>query len=261
MDLGDVARELSAARRGGAELPPPSDRDPAFSIDDGYAVGRLLHDGTLALGRSQVGVKLGFTNQGVWRQMGLDAPFWSPMYEDTVLYQGEVSLEGLVAPRIEPEIVLGFGSPLPPGASMAEICNAIEWAALGFEIVQCHYPSWKFKPADAIADAGLHGRLVVGDRVALSPRDPPDLADVGVELFRGDAVVEKGRGSNALGGPAEAVRWLLGLPGVEGLRSADVVTTGTLTGAPSIAPGETWHVSAAGPVPLGRLQVHFPPDR
>ena len=38
----------------------------------------------------------------------------------------------------------------------------LEWLALGFEIVDCHHPEWRFQPADAVADFGLHRLPVVG---------------------------------------------------------------------------------------------------
>jgi 2-keto-4-pentenoate hydratase len=261
VDLEDVARELSAARLAVDILAPPSERLPGFTIEDGFRVATLLHRETIASGRSQVGWKLGFTNQQLWARMGLDRPFCAPIYDHTVIGPGQVSLEGLVAPRIEPEIVVGFKTGLLPGSSTSEVSDAMGWAALGFEIVQCHFPSWKFQPADAIADAGLHGRLVVGDRIDLASHDAPALADVEVELRRDGVTVEKGRGSSALGGPARAISWLLELPGFDGLGAGDVVTTGTLTAPPPIQPGETWELSSTGPVALGQLKVQLAAHR
>jgi 2-keto-4-pentenoate hydratase len=118
------------------QLVPPSRRDSEFSIEDGYAVGNLLHQGLVDSGWVPVGLKLGFTNQAVWGELGLDAPFWAPIYDRTVTDRSEVSLEGLVAPRIEPEIVLGLRADLQAGSTSAEVRAAIGWAALGFEIVR-----------------------------------------------------------------------------------------------------------------------------
>ena len=139
----------------------------------------------------------------------------------------EVSLEGLVAPRIEPEIV------------------------------QCHYPDWDMSPPDAVADAGLHGVLVVGQHVELAAADGDLLAEVEVELRRENVVVARGSGADALGGPVEAVTWLLRLPGVEGLRAGAIVTTGTLTAELPIARGESWQLNTTGPVALSQLHVSF----
>ena len=257
VDIESIARQLSGARKSRALVEPPSRRQPMFSLEDGYAVGRLVHEAAVASGWVPVGLKLGFTNPAVWSGLGLDSPFWAPIYETTVTDRREVSLDGLVAPRIEPEIVLGFAGDLPPGASAAEVSAAIGWAALGFEIVQCHYPGWDMAPPDAVADGGLHGVLVVGDHAELVVPQGEALAEVGVELRRGNVTLARGRGSDALGGPVEAVTWLLRLPGIPGLGSGAIVTTGTLTAAFPTAAGENWQLQATGPVSLGELQVSF----
>ena len=257
MDVEAVARELSVARKDGSVLTPPSRRHPSFSLKDGYAVGRLLHQERLASGAEPVGLKLGFTNKAAWTEFGLDSPFWAPIYDTTVNHKTGVSLSGLVAPRIEPEIVLGFRADLHPNASPAEISAAIGWAAVGFEIVQCHYPNWEMTPPDAVADAGLHGVLVVGDHTEVHPPDGEELVNVEVELRRGELLVAIGRGANALGGPVQAVAWLLRLPGVEGIQAGDVVTTGSLTTALPVASGESWQLDTAGPVALHQLRVRL----
>jgi 2-oxo-3-hexenedioate decarboxylase len=201
-------------------------------------------------------MKLGFTNQAVWAAAGLTSPFWSPIYEDTVISYREVSLASFVAPRLEPEIVLGFRSDLPRDASTDEICAAIGWVAPGFEIVQCHYPDWTMAPADAIADAGLHGFLVVGDRLS-GPVTNDALASTQVVLKRGSMVVARGSGADALGGPVKAIGWLLRLPGIEGVASGSIVTTGTITAAQPIATGEKWQSEYAGPILRSHLEVGF----
>jgi 2-oxo-3-hexenedioate decarboxylase len=257
MDLDALANELSQARVSGLVVEAPSTRTSDFSIVDGYAVGRLLHDRRIASGDVPAGLKLGFTNETIWAGLGLDSPFWSPIYRDTVLDAGVVSVDGFVAPRIEPEIVLGFGADLGVGASRDEIAAAVEWAALGLEVVHCHFAAWRMAPADAIADGGLHGVLVVGDRVRVDGSDADRLNEMIVRLYHQDEIVESGSGAAALGGPTHAIAWLLRLPGVDGLRAGAIVTTGTLTNAMAIAPGQTWRVEADGPITLGQLEVTF----
>src|SRR5437879_3756518 len=184
MDATEVARDLATARRERRTVPPPSRRKTGFSVDDGYAVGRVLHQKFVDSGWVPIGLKLGFTNQAIWSQIGLNRPFWAPIYDRTVTDTTEVFLEELVAPRIEPEIVLGFRADVPAGASSDEVSAAVDWAALGFEIVQCHYPDWQMEPGDAVADAGLHGVLVVGKRRELCSSEAHGLANVEVLLRR-----------------------------------------------------------------------------
>ena len=256
MDNADVARELSAARKARRLLTPPSPSNAEFSLEDGYAVGRLLHQEFVDSGWVPVSLKLGFTNQNIWSQLGLDRPFWAPIYDRTVTNGTEICLKELVAPRIEPEIAVGLAADVQAGASSTEVSAAIGWAALGFEIVGCHYPAWEMAPADAVADAGLHGVLVVGERHELVPAAAHGLAKVEVALRREGDVVARGRGSAALGGPVEAVVWLLGLPAVDGLRADTIITTGTLTPALPVASGEAWQLSPISGG-LSQLRVTF----
>lgn len=257
MDVVEIGRRLSTARRLAQVVEPPSRIEPGFSLADGYAVGQLLHEEQIQRGARRVGTKLGFTNQMVWSQLGLSTPFWSPICDTTVTDSGSVSLAGVVQPRIEPEIMLGFDAELPAGATAGAISAAIGWVAVGFEIVQCHYPHWEMEPADAVADGGLHAILVVGERIHLNPADAHALSDVEVDLWQDGTLVSHGRGSHALGGPVHAVAWLLRLPGVDGIRAGDIVTTGTLTTAHPISSGDRWRLAASGGPGLPALTVGF----
>jgi 2-keto-4-pentenoate hydratase len=256
VDVLDVATTLWRAAQSACLTEAPSSRYPSFSLADGYAVGQDLHRRRLAAGAMQVGVKLGFTNRGLWRKLGLDGPFWSSMYDSTVITRpGQLSVADFVQPRIEPEIALGITADLTAESDIGEICAAIGWAALAFEIVQCHYPDWKMTPADAVADAGLHARLALGQPIELAAHDAIDLAAVEVELSIGDVTAERGVGANALGGPLDAITWLLGLPGFDGLSSGAIVTTGTLTTALPVRTDQRWRVDARGPVVLPGLEM------
>ena len=128
------------------QLPPPSHGNPGFSLEDGYAVGRLLHHELVDSGWVAMGLKLGFTNQAIWSQLGLNRPFWAPIYDRTVADSSEVSLEGLVAPRIEPEIVLGFRADLPAGASAVEVVTRSAGRHLDSRSFNAITPAGKWNP-------------------------------------------------------------------------------------------------------------------
>ena len=135
------------------------------------------------------------------------------MYAQTVHFADRgshrLALDGMVAPRIEPEVVFKLRSLLPSGDLLPqEIVPCLEWAALGFEIVDSHYPDWRFTAADAVADFGFHAALVVGTPWYLEPT-MPDVATclqmLTVSLRRGSEIVARGEGRNALGSPLLAL--------------------------------------------------------
>jgi 2-oxo-3-hexenedioate decarboxylase len=176
------------------------------------------------------------------------------MYEDTVQFSSqELPMSGLRSPRIEPEVVVKLKA-VPQGSDAASVLAATEWIALGFEIVDCPYPDWKFQPADFVASFGLHAALFVGEprAVAADGLDAlaEQLATFRVRLKKNGELVEEGAGKNALKSPAlcvgELAAAIANQPGQEPLRPGEVISTGTLTNPQPIAAGETWTVEADG---------------
>jgi 2-oxo-3-hexenedioate decarboxylase len=168
----------------------------------------------------------------------------------------ELALAGLLNPRIEPEICFGLrASPKPE-----RLLDAIEWMAHSIEIVQCHHPNWKVTLADSAADNGLHGRLIVGERRALPKDVEAKLRTVEVRLYRGEAEVDRGVGSNVLGSPLAALAHLVEVlarqPEAAPLAAGEIVTTGVITDAHPVAAGERWHTSITG-LELPGLRVQF----
>jgi 2-oxo-3-hexenedioate decarboxylase len=114
--------------------------------------------------------------------------------------------------------------------------------------VQSHFPDWKFKAPDCTALCALHGALVVGTPVAVTNENRAALAAMlpafALTLSRGDTVVDRGVGANVLKSPALALahlaRVLADLPNFPPLAAGELVTTGTITDAWPVVPGETW---------------------
>ncbi len=167
-------------------------------------------------------------------------------------------------PRIEPEVVFKLKAPVPLTDDPLALLAAVEWIAPGFEIVQSHFPDWKFTAADCTAAFGLHGALVVGAPVAVDDANRAQLAAAlpifAVTLSRGDQVIDRGVGANVLDSPALALAHLARLlaeqPQAPKLAAGEIVTTGTITDAWPVAPGETWS-SDYGMLGLDGLTLRF----
>jgi 2-oxo-3-hexenedioate decarboxylase len=86
------------------------------------------------------------------------------------------------------------------------------------------------------------------------------LAEVEVALKKGKKVVERGTGANVLDSPLFALAHLVEVLAVQPefaqLHAGEIVTTGTLTDAHPVAPGETWSTALDG-LPLSGLEIHF----
>ena len=267
LDIAAIARELKQAQDRAAQIEPFTAQFPGFDYGTALAVSRRVGEARRAEGFVPVGRKIGFTNSSLWPVYGVHAPIWGTMYDRTVAWldgaAARCSLRGFAEPRIEPEIVFGLRSTPAPKAGEAELLRSIEWVAHGFEIVQSHFPGWKFKAADTVADNGLHGALLLG-----RPRVVTDLGEDLVEtlksfsvaLFSDGGLRETGRGSNVLGSPLAALAHLVSVladdPGSEPLREGEIVTTGTLTAAYPVRAGEVWETETGG-LALPGLRVEF----
>ena len=257
--IGRLASDLLEARDAGKLTTLPSLHETGFDLKAGYKVGRALHKCLVKQGFRAVGRKIGFTNPDTWREFNLNTPIWAHMYVQTVHFaeQGRFRLpiRGMVAPRIEPEIVLKLNRSVASEEILSEaIAENLEWVAIGFEIVDSHFPDWRFTAADAVADFGVHAAMVVGKPFKVEHVDKQlvatELRKLKVFLRHGTEVVAEGVGRNALGSPLLALghlaRVLATQPWAPALARGEIITTGSLTPLPFVHTGESWSVEVAG---------------
>ena len=271
----DLATSLEHARLKAQPLDWPATMPQ--DLAQAYAAALAVRTARTEAGEVPVGYKVGFTNRNIWPHYQVYAPIWGTVWQGSVMQApadassvAVLSLDGLCEPRIEPEIVFCLRDAPPLDCSADELVASLDWVAHGFEVVHTHFPGWKFTAAQAVADAGLHGRLLVGRRIAVpaganTVELVQALAGLKVRLHQGGLLKDEGKGANVLDGPLQAllhfVRELRATPGAPALKAGDMVTTGTLTDAYPVQPGQTWHtdIESAGPVAseLAGLTVRF----
>lgn len=231
--------------------------DLPVNLTQAYALALAVRQTRIVEGDVPVGFKVGFTNRSLWPRYEVYAPIWGTVWQSTMTQlapdtpnAGVLSLDGLSEPRIEPEIVFCLRAAPPPDCTAEQLVASLDWVAHGFEIVHTHFSHWKFTAAQAVADAGLHGLLLVGHRIELSAETPSleaigQLARLKLRLYGDGVLKDEGQGTHVLDGPVQAllhfVRELRANPAAPALKAGDVVTTGTLTDAHPVQAGQTWH--------------------
>jgi 2-keto-4-pentenoate hydratase len=170
-DIRTIANQIKTAQDNGLQIEPFTSRLSGFDVSSAYAVAHLIHGARLDEGAIPVGRKIGFTNPDMWSQYGVREPIWAYIYDTTVVRfssQDETcSIGRFVEPKIEPDIVFHFHSAPPVDRGLSAMLKCIDWVAHAFEIVQSHFPRWKFQAADTVADWALHGTLLVGEPQAV----------------------------------------------------------------------------------------------
>lgn len=258
-----AADQIYAAFHGNMQVQPlTSGLLPDLTLDEGYAIAAEVHARRVANGDRPVGRKIGFTNRTIWPIYNVDAPVWGWMYDHGVSEippDGLVSLPALPEPRVEPEIVFGVKKTPIPDMDLDELARCIDWVAHGFEIVVSLYPNWQFTAPDSVAAMAMHGGLCIGERLEPTPARLAALSTCNVTLT-GPTETLSGSGADVLGGPLLALQYLVSqihrMPDAPQLQPGEIVTTGTLTDARPIAPGEEWSTTFDTPLIAG-LSVRF----
>lgn len=253
-----LATELLDAYRDRRLVPAPTSREGGLDLVSAYAVEAEILRLRTAAGHRPVGLKVGFANKAAWRILKLDTVVWAHMYDDTVRHavddRAELSISALVSPKIEPEIVFCMKAMPTAGADAAGVLDAVDWLALGFEIIDCVFPDWQFQPADFVASRGLHAGLIVGTPLTVTADNRHALAaalpSCTVRLDRNGEATATGGGRNVLRNPAaclgELAAALTRSTTHAPLQPGDLVSSGTMTESQLMGANETWSATVEG---------------
>lgn len=266
-DIAGLADDLFLRLSSAEQRAPVSDGDPEFDLATADAVAARIRDLRLGSGDAPVGWKIGFTNRTIWETYGVHAPIWGPMWASTCRQQVDDApcpLDGLAEPRLEPEISFRLASSPEPGTSAADLLAHIDGVAFGFEIVHSLYPGWRFEAADTMAAFALHGRHRHLPFIPIAAEDRGRWAEMletfTIRLFKGHDLKDEGRAANVLDGPLHALAAFIDALAGSALgprvAAGSIVTTGTLTDAWPVAPGETWRAELQG-IALDGMTLSF----
>jgi len=267
IDPKQVAQEIMEAWTARRQIAPLAARMPGFDLDQAYQVTAALRRTREARGEKPIGRKIGFTNRTIWDEYQVYAPIWGDMYATTVQEtNGDATLDlsPYLEPRIEPEIAFGLARAPEPGMDESALLRCIGWVAHGYEIVQSIFPGWRFAAADTVAAFALHGAYMLGPRQSISEAPAEGwlaaLTKFEISLYRDDIPMDRGQAVNVLDGPLSALRHLNDLLAKDRhnlpLGAGEIVTTGTVTRAFPIAPGESWRTELHG-LALPGLTIRF----
>jgi 2-keto-4-pentenoate hydratase len=251
-----AAELLRQAAETGVACAPVRELLGPVTAAEAYAVQRLNTEHALARGRRLVGWKIGLTNPVIQRQLGIEQPDFGALFADTEVYDGvEISIAGLIHPKVEAEIAFMLDAPLSaPPVTPAEVVRATAFVLPAIEIVDSRIRDWDIGIVDTIADNASAGRYVIGG----VPRrlDQVDVRNMTMTMRDDRGIVSKGTSVECFGSPVNAVAWLattlatLGQP----LRPGHIVLSGALGPMVQVEPGSTYEATFSG---LGSVRSVF----
>lgn len=264
-----IAKELLSTYETGQMVPIPPSARPGFDLNMAYEVEATVKRSREAAGHRAVGRKVGYANKAMWRVLKLETLVWAHMYDDTVRYSqnnsATLTLPHRRSLKIEPEIVFALKQAITSeNLDATAALESTEWLALGFEIIDCPFPEWKFQPGDFVASFGLHAALVIGERIQVRPDMVATLVDqlarFKVRMSRNGEFVEEGSGRNSLRSPAFCLAELGAainrrFPN-EPLSSGEIISSGTLTAGHLTDKGDLWTAEVEG-LPLPPLTLRL----
>ncbi len=210
--------------------------------EDGYAVQAALHQ---RMGGEIKGWKIAATAVAGRSHINVDRPLAGRLIESMCHQDGASIPFGKNRMAVaEAEFVFTLGRDLPPKDSEYtndEIAESIESVSAGLELPDSRFADFTLPgTAGLIADNACAWHFVMGQPNG-EKFDAAALADHPTSLVVNGQTVTTGTGSDALGGPLNALVWIsntLSRLGI-GMKAGQFVTTG-VTGLPSpISQGDT----------------------
>ena len=136
VDVGQWAASLLDAADRRAEGAAISKQLDTFSVEDAYAIQSALLDLRLGRGERIVGAKLGLTSVAKQQQMGVSEPVYGWVTDRSLLVDGEVPVDELIHPRVEPEFVFRMAEDLSgPDVTAGDVLNATAEVFGGIEVI------------------------------------------------------------------------------------------------------------------------------
>src|ERR1700732_4102594 len=218
-ELGDIARRLYKAEQRRPPIRQLSLDYPDMTIEDAYAVQRVLVALKVADGREVKGRKIGLTSKVMQRAVSIDEPDYGALFDDMFVEDGgRVAAGRFIRPRVEVELAFVLGEQLcGTGITLFDVLRATEFVTPALEIldarVQMSDPETGHLRTivDTIADNAADAGLVLGGRV-FRPLDV-DLRWVAALLLRNGTIEESGAAVGWLTRPASFTRPVFAEPG------------------------------------------------
>ena len=256
--MGDINNNLGPriwhARHDGSLLP----RADVADITTREAAYAEQAAGADASGLTRAGWKVAATSELAQQMLGVPGPSIGPVFAEHIQDSpATAAAKTAHQDAVECEFAFVMGQDLVGDQfSRDDIFAAVDHAMVAIEIVGCRFEGG-FAEAGAqlcISDFSFNVGFVRGPKI--ENWSDVDLSKAAAAMHLNGEKVAEGTGADVMGDPVDALRWAaeeaarIGMP----LKAGDVITTGTMTGAVKVAPGDHVVGDFGG---LGKVEITF----
>jgi len=256
--MGELGNRIWRMRRDGGVLPRSETQDIA-TRDEAYAIQAAA---VIASGLTPLGWKVAATSEAAQQLLNMGGPSLGPVFAEHLLDSPATVVarpDQSTGTECEFAFVMGQDLDADADVDLQTVTDAIDHALVAVEVVGCRFEGGI---ADAgallcISDFSFGAGLVRGPVVA--DWRTVDFAAATARAILNGTEVAAGTGAAVLGDPLEALHWAAGEAARIGspLRAGDIVTTGTMTGATPVKPGDHFTGDFG---PFGTVEIDFVVD-
>jgi 2-keto-4-pentenoate hydratase len=249
----EAAAEIIAdARMARRRLGPLPEACRPRDLAEAYLVQAAVHHRLAAssIGR-RIGYKIGCTTKVMQDYLGLPHPCAAGLFAGVIHPIGAaISFDSFARVGVECEIAVRLGADLPASSAPFTgdtIGGAVEAYMAAIEIVDDRYVDWRTTDAATlIADDYFAAGAVLGPEIPAAQL-PDAAAVIGTTTING-IEVGRGRGSDVLGHPHNALAWLANSLAARrlSLRRGEIVLTGSLVETKWLSRGDQVGIAVAG---------------
>ncbi|HYE64705.1 MAG TPA: fumarylacetoacetate hydrolase family protein [Pyrinomonadaceae bacterium] len=236
----DAVEALLRAEREGRAIEPLS-VTRSLKLQEAYEIQQSIIDRKLASDPRErwLGLKAGLTSRAKQKMVNIDEPILGQLLASNVIVGDELHLDGLIQPRVEPEVAFHFAREVVGyETSEEEISSAIDHAFPALEILDSRFEQYKFRIEDVVADNASTSRVLLSEMTF--PAERGGLSRMQVSVSINGEVREAGTTDAVLGHPLASALWVTQKWARLGktIPAGSILLTGGITTAIPVSPGD-----------------------
>jgi 2-oxo-3-hexenedioate decarboxylase len=239
MNLNVIANKIYQHQKNAVELDKISIKYPSITVQDAYWIQEINIETDLQDGDPFVGWKMGLTSLAKQQSVGVNQPIYGRLLKSMKMSSAELSLKGLIHPRVEPEFAFLMNKKLEGNhVTEQDVWQATEGIMLALEVIDSRYKDFSFNLIDVVADNASSAKFLISDQM-YSPGQF-QWENIKVQMKLNGKVVQEGKGSAVMGNPVRSVVELVKMIHSTGhcIEPGMIVLTGGITEAIHVGPGD-----------------------